>query len=185
MMNVPPPWSHQLSLGDWGETEPVGLCAIHEGGVELRSVHAQERGQGDGNVKKLDKWEVPGQSLGHPPFPAVEVVMVLWIDRHTTWKQSRKVRISNNKAASYQHQWTAYITSLLKKYIWQCDAVIEQSTCSWTGVRSSFILYVTHCKLVAVTFWPLSEPLTYIIILWNLHGKSSRDFRLHNFRTKL
>lgn len=45
--------------------------------MELRGVHAQERGQGDGNVKKLDKWEVPGQSLGHPPFPAVEVVMVL------------------------------------------------------------------------------------------------------------
>lgn len=72
-----PPGSHQMSLGGRGETEPVGLSAIHEGGVELRGVHAQERGQGDGNVKKLDKWEVPGQSLGHPPSPAVEVVMVL------------------------------------------------------------------------------------------------------------
>lgn len=45
--------------------------------MELRGVHAQERGQGDGNVKKLDKREVPGQSLGYPPFSAVEVVMVL------------------------------------------------------------------------------------------------------------
>lgn len=45
--------------------------------MELCGVHTQERGQGDGNVKKLDKWEVPGQSLGHPPFPAVEVVVVL------------------------------------------------------------------------------------------------------------
>lgn len=51
--------------------------------MELRGVHAQERGQGDGNVKKLDKWEVPGQSLGHPPFPAVEVVMVLQRHRDT------------------------------------------------------------------------------------------------------
>lgn len=49
--------------------------------MELRGVHAEERGQGDGNVKKLDKWEVPGQSLGHPPFPDVEVVMVLQRDR--------------------------------------------------------------------------------------------------------
>lgn len=69
--------SYQLSLRGWGETEPVGLSAVHEGGVELRGAHAQERGQGDGNVKKLDKREVPGQSLGHPPSPAVEVVMVL------------------------------------------------------------------------------------------------------------
>lgn len=75
--------SYQLSLRGWGETEPVCLSTIHEGGVELRGVHAQERGQGDGNVKKLDKWEVPGQSLGHPPFSAVEVVMVLQRDRHT------------------------------------------------------------------------------------------------------
>ncbi len=51
--------------------------------MELRGVHAEERGHGDGNVKKLDKWEVPGQSLGHPPFPAVEVVMVLQRDRET------------------------------------------------------------------------------------------------------
>lgn len=49
--------------------------------MELGGINAQERGQGDGNVKKLDKWEVPGQSLGHPPFPAVEVVMVLSRDR--------------------------------------------------------------------------------------------------------
>lgn len=49
--------------------------------MELCGVHAQERGQGDGNVKKLDKWEVPGQSLGHPSFPAVEVAMVLQRDR--------------------------------------------------------------------------------------------------------
>lgn len=69
--------SHQFPLSGWGKTEPVVLCAVSEGGVELRGVHAQERRQGDGNVKKLDKWEVPGQSLGHPSFPAVEVVMVL------------------------------------------------------------------------------------------------------------
>lgn len=69
--------SHQRSLSGRGEAEPEGLCAIHEGGVELCGVHAQERGQGDGNVKKLDKWEVPGQSLGHPSLPVVEVVMVL------------------------------------------------------------------------------------------------------------
>lgn len=56
----------------------MGLGAVRERGVELRGVHAQERGQGDGNVKKLDKREVPGQSLGHPPFPDVEVVVVLW-----------------------------------------------------------------------------------------------------------
>lgn len=49
--------------------------------MELRGVHAQERGQGDGNVQKLDKWEVPGQSLGYPPFSAVEVVMVLGRDK--------------------------------------------------------------------------------------------------------
>lgn len=52
--------------------------------MELRGVHAQERGQGDGNVKKLDKWEVPGQSLGHPSSPAVEVVMVLQTDNKET-----------------------------------------------------------------------------------------------------
>ena len=77
VLTANPVGSHQLSLGGRGETEPVGLCAVQQGGVELRAVHAQERGQGDGNVKKLDKWEVPGQSLGHPPFPAVEVVVVL------------------------------------------------------------------------------------------------------------
>lgn len=74
---------HQLSLRGWRETEPVGLSAINKGGVELCGVHPQERGHGDGNVKKLDKWEVPGQSLGHPPFPAVEVVMVLQSDKMT------------------------------------------------------------------------------------------------------
>lgn len=52
--------------------------------MELRGVHAQERGQGDGNVKKLDKWEVPGHSLGHPSSPAVEVVMVLQTDNKET-----------------------------------------------------------------------------------------------------
>lgn len=51
--------------------------------MELRGVHAQERGQGDGNVKKLDKWEVPGQSLGHPSLPVVEVVVVLQRDTGT------------------------------------------------------------------------------------------------------
>lgn len=51
--------------------------------MELRGVHAQERGQGDGNVKKLDKWEVPGESLGYPSFSAVEVVMVLPGDKWT------------------------------------------------------------------------------------------------------
>lgn len=75
--------SHQVSVRRRGETEPVGLRAVHEGGVELCGVHAQERGQGDGNVEKLDKWEVPGQSLGHPPFPAFEVVVVLRGDGDT------------------------------------------------------------------------------------------------------
>lgn len=51
--------------------------------MEVRGVHAQERGQGDGNVKKLDKWEVPGQSLGHPSSPAIEVVVVLQQDNKT------------------------------------------------------------------------------------------------------
>lgn len=51
--------------------------------MELRGVHAQERGQGDGNVQKLDKWEVPGQSLGYPPFSAVKVVVVLRRDMRT------------------------------------------------------------------------------------------------------
>lgn len=78
-----PPMSYQLPLWSWGETEPVGLCAINEGVVEVRGVHAQERGQGDGNVKKLDKCEVPGQSLGHPSSPAIEVVVVLQQDDKT------------------------------------------------------------------------------------------------------
>lgn len=81
--------SYQLSLRGRGEAEPVGLSAVHEGGVELRGAHAQERGQGDGNVKKLDKREVPGQSLGHPPSPAVEVVMVL-VETETDKRSSVK-----------------------------------------------------------------------------------------------
>ena len=89
--------SHQFSLMGRGEAEPVGLCAVHEGGVELRGVHAQERGQGDGNVKKLDKREVSGQSLGHPPFPDVEVVMVLQGDT------VRNINIAYWEAALHKH----------------------------------------------------------------------------------
>ena len=70
-----------MSVRGRGEADPVGLGAVHEGRVELRGVHAQERGQSDGNVKKLDKREVPGLSLGRPFSPAVEVVMVLQSQR--------------------------------------------------------------------------------------------------------
>lgn len=45
-------------------------------------------------------------------------------------------------------------------------------------------LCVTQWKLTAVKTWPLSEQLTNVIILWNLYGKSSRDFWLYNWTTK-
>lgn len=64
--------------------------------MELRGVHAQERGQGDGNVQKLDKWKVPGQSLGYPPFSAVEVVVVLRRDMRPRRTFSCEVASSKN-----------------------------------------------------------------------------------------
>lgn len=73
--------SHQLPLGGGGQAEPVRLGTISQGGVEPCAVHPQEGGQGYGNVEKLHEWEVPGQSLGRPPFPAAEEVVVLEEDQ--------------------------------------------------------------------------------------------------------
>lgn len=96
--------------------------------MELRGVHAQERGQGDGNVQKLDKWEIPGQSLGYPPFSAVEVVVVL---RRGMWTR---------------HTFSCEVASA-KKTILQNNPNIHILAGQLALLCT---LYATACKLAAV-----------------------------------